>query len=491
MFRSKSFALIAACAALACGDLARADLAPGSTTDAASAFQPVMLDNMSSSTMAPAASAPAAPLSGGSLMGALRTLKVGQPLDQWGIVATGYVEGSWTYDAHPVDGNILTDRSFDTKAESIIFDQVELNISKAADYTSKNVTFGFTVEQIYGWDAAYLHSNGLSIYSAGKTASPINNGGTTATIHPKAQYDLTQANFVITAPFWNGVGFEGGKFSLPRYESFDGPLNPFYSHSFLFAETPLTQTGALLSAYLTDPASADRVKLTGGFSRGWDQATVDNNGSLDYTGQIAYTKVDTTEPSMPVIYSIALSGITGDEQPDAPVGVAGQDGWRSMLDLVGHYALSDQVSLGAQGMYGWQAQAANGGAGGGNGQWYGTAVYASYAPLSLPMFVFNVRGEWFDDQDGAAPTQLSAAIVGSGVGGEPHTPNVFYEATVGVTIKPFVNGIPGSNANGLDAFLGGLAIRPELRWDYSDHAAFNSGTQHDQWTAAIEAYFAF
>jgi hypothetical protein len=282
--------------------------------------------------------------------------------------------------------------------------------------------------------------------------------------------DLNQANFVIGLPVGYGLGFEGGKFdTLVGYEVIDSPSNPLFSHSLIFTQEPLTQTGALAIYNVTDPTSANVVVVEGGFSRGWDQATKDNNGSIDYTGQIAYTKNDTTTSTM--IYSLTLTAITGDETASGP-----QDGWRTLIDFVGKYNFSDQLSFGVNGMYACQAQTANGGFGGGTGEWYGAALYAKYLPPNIGSYLaLNARVEWLDDNDGAAITQYAGGTANSNI------PNQFYEATIGVAVTPLPN----------DANLKGLTIRPELRWDYSDHSAFDGATQHDQWTAGVEAYFTF
>jgi hypothetical protein len=463
MFSRKGLALVTACAAMACGGLVRADIAPASVTNIASS--PLMMDDAQPvpPASAPAATATSTPAPGGLLMNALRGIKIGDGLDSLGIVATGYVEGSWTYSAHIPPGNILTDRAFDTKTESIQFDAVELLISKGVTYTNP-FDIGFNIEGLYGADGAYTHSNGLTVYSPGKTSA-----GGVAAIHPKNQLDLIQANVTLGFHIGYGLGFEAGKFdTLLGYEVIDAPLNGLYSHSYIFTQEPYTHTGVLAIYNVTDPASANVVTATGGFTRGWDQATDDNNGSVDYTGQLLYKNVDPT--SSATNYSIALNAITGDEQPHGP-----QDGWRTVLDVVGTYNFSDQLTFGLNGMYAWQAQSAQGGTGNGTGSWYGTALYAKYTPPNQSIFAINMRGEWFDDQDGAAPTQYGVPGISA------YVPNQYYEATIGLTVTPFPS----------DPNLKGLAIRPELRWDYSDHAAFDGGSQHDQWTAAVEAYFAF
>jgi hypothetical protein len=464
----------AACAALACAGWARAAVSVSDVTVNPSS-RVVFLDDATTTT-APTAAASTAP-SGPPplpLSGAILT-NIPHFADT-GITVTGYVEGSWTYSSHTLPGNILTDRSFDTKAESLQFDAIDLSVSRSVDYTKKTVDFGFAVEAMYGWDSDYIHSNGLTLVSYGKQADgDIAGSGTTATIHPKAQLDLVQANFTVMVPVGHGIGIEGGKFdTLVGYEVIDAPSNPFFSHSYIFAEEPFTHTGLLGIYNLFDPSDATQsLVVTAGFSRGWDQATKDDNGDLDIMGQVKWTVTNK--------WSVIFTGITGNEN----AGTSTADGWRTILDLNGTYTVSDQITLGYNGLFGWQAQDGgfNPGVAGpvadtGTGIWYGVAAYAQWKPNDY--VAVNARAEWFDDQDGAAPTFLSSGAPGS------NNSNVYYEFTLGVTYKPFAD----------DKYLNGLAIRPEVRWDYADPAAFSNNaaglpTQNDQFTFGAEAYFAF
>jgi hypothetical protein len=447
----------AALAALGFAGLVRADVTvPGAVPTnppAALSTNVVMLDDSMPATEP--TTSPASPVTPANA--ALAHVVPGYAAS--GFSATGYVEGSWTYSSHPPAGNILTDRAFDTKTESVQFDTVDVILARSIDPT-KAFDAGFTIEQNYGWDSAYIHSDGLTIYSPGKTASQVTGGGSTATIHPKAQYDLTQADFVVSfGTVGNGLSVVGGKFDkLMGYENIEAPSNLFFTHSYIFSEEPLTNTGLIATYNLLDPNGPTPLTVTGGISRGWNQSTEDDNGSLDYLGQLKYVVTGK--------YSVALNIITGDEFPSGT-----QDGWRTVIDANGGVNISDELTLGYDATFAWEAQAKQGGLPDGTAIWYGAAIYASYEFSDA--LTFNVRGEWFDDQNGAAPVQLSSGATGIA--------NQFYEVTVGFTIHPLPT----------NQYLSGLAIRPEGRWDYSDHAAFNGGAQNDQWTAAIEAYLAF
>ncbi len=429
MFRRKGLAMLAACAAVACGGLVRAaDVVSPSdqTANAVSINQPVMADDAT----------PRKPL-----MALLDKAGMAKPLDDLGINIYGYVEGSWTYSASspppgPVGGqpsNFITGRAFDVQSESLLLDQVDLTVERTVDTTKNKFDIGFRVEQIYGADAAFIHSNGLTTYSPTKIGLAR---------HPKNQYDLNQAYLSFALPVGNGLGITLGKFNtLLGYEVISPNGNALYSHTFLFGQLPFTNTGVLATYNLTSDLS-----ITAGVTRGWDQALKDVNGSIDGIGQIKYTKDKLT---------LYLNGITGPELPSGTF-----SGYRTVLDFIGTYNYSDNLTLAVNADYGWQGSISN-------DQWYGVAVYAGYK-LS-DMFTVNARGEWFDDQDGGAP----GTILG--------IPNVYYEATLGLSIKPFPNNNIGSN----------LVIRPEVRLDYADIAAWDGGTDHYQVTAGIDAYFTF
>lgn len=430
MFRRKGLAVIAACAALACGGLVHAaDIASPSVT--ASNTAPVMADDSSPAVRRP-------------LMAALDGMGVAQPLDAIGVDIRGYVEGSWTFDANHPTGNYFTGRAFDTEQESVLLDQLDLNISRQVDASKGKFDVGFTVEQIFGADAAYLHANGLTTYSPSKILGAYTAGPERS---PKNQYDLNQAFLTFAVPVGNGLTVTLGKFDTPLgYEHIDPSQNALFSHSFLFTQLPRTQTGIMVGYNVTDA-----LTVTGGLSRGWDQALDDVNGSIDALGQIKY-KMDKL--------TLALNVSTGDQQPSG----SHLNGWRTLFDAVAEYAYADNLTLAVNADYAFEAQVDNGS----TGQWYGASIYGTYKISQ--MFSVTGRAEWFDDQDGVAPRSFN-----------PGVPNTYYGLTLGVAIKPFPTSNLGSN----------LVIRPEVRLDYADKATWAGDNSHDQLTAAIEAYFTF
>jgi hypothetical protein len=130
-----------------------------------------------------------------------------------------------------------------------------------------------------------------------------------------------------------------------------------------------------------------------------------------------------------------------------------------VLDGTVSYAMTDKLTLLADGVFGYQAEPT----GTGDDYWYGLSGYAVYK-VSDTLNV-NARGEFYRDEDGFT-TGLSQTL---------------FEATVGLTVTPFPDSNLGQN----------LKIRPELRWDYSSGRYFNGLTDHNQVTVALDAYFDF
>ena len=214
----------------------------------------------------------------------------------------------------------------------------------------------------------------------------------------------------------------------------------------------------------------DTFTFTGGITRGWDQATEDDNGNIDFTGQLKYV-VDAKT-------TLYLNGISGNEEPDVPAGTVGHNGWRTVFDVVGTRTIGDKLTLTANGMYAWEGQTGNAGNGGGIGQWYAVAGYATYK-ISDALSVSG-RAEWFNDPDGAAPTQFSSV----------RRPNQYYEFTLGTTIHPFPN----------TDLVNNFFIRPEVRFDYADKADFDSvpdglgganPTDHYFFSFGVDGVYAF
>ncbi len=450
MFARKGSLGLAVCAALAAAGYARGSGTAGSqlTPDQLQLSSPAYLDD----TTAPAA-APAPPTPPQPLMYALEQVGVGKPLEDLRINLYGWLEGGYTYSGSAPPGNLITGNVFNTKHERIVLDQavfnVERTVDKAASAKAGTFDIGFRGEFLYGWDAGAIHSNGLFDNPATLGVAP-GNGYYRSRTSPENQFDVEQAYVDIAIPIGTGLQLRIGKFvTLLGQEVIDAststgaPANALYSHSYLFGYAiPFTHTGILGSYQLTE-----KLGITGGVTRGWNQSINDNNGAVDFLGQVNYTISDKT--------TLIVNASVG------PQATKDNSDYWTVIDVIVTHKLSTELTVAVNGDYGDAPHAP----GTGTAQWYGVAAYASL--VLDPHFTLNARGEWYRDDHGFT--------LGTGVG-----MNV-YEATVGVAITPFPENAIAKN----------FIIRPEVRFDYSDKKYFDAATDRYQFQAAVDAIFSF
>jgi hypothetical protein len=421
MSHRKGSALLAASALLACAGLVRA--AEPQAADAASDSGLTLSNPVHLADTGPADT---------SLMGVADKLGVSGPLNDFGLKIGGYVEGSVSYNfrnTHINQGHV-----FDFEAQDPTLNQAVIYIDKGIDFKKKEFQIGGHVEMMYGADARLIHANGVM-------DSPSLGSG------PNNQFDPTQFYIDLFLPVGNGLNIRAGKFvTLIGQEVINPTQNLLYSHSYLFGfAIPFTQTGVYGTYNINDAVAVDF-----GASRGWEQGFKDNNGdSIDIFGRVSWMINEKSQTKL------LVTGIGGPER------TGNSDDYRYLLDVIFTTKLSDQLVLTVNGDWGYEDGA---GIGGSSAQWYGVAGYLSYNINDN--LAFNVRGEWFEDPDGARGLGTTGSV---------------YEATIGLDIKPLV-----SNKN-----FASLHIRPEIRYDYSNDAFFAGGTKHDQWTAAVDAVFGF
>jgi hypothetical protein len=375
----------------------------------------------------------------------LMTAGMAEPLNKARINIYGYAEGGYFHDFSAPDSLGPTYIGYNNFKNSVILDKFSLNIERTVDPTKKAFDVGFHCEGIYGADAAFIHSNGMMDTQMGRY-----------------QWDFLQAYVDVTPPdlpvrlrvgkWIELAGFE--HFSANIYGAFGDPARALYSYSYqyLYAE-PGTQTGTLATFVLNSHWTIDA-----GLTRGWNQSTRDANDSLDFSGRVTFAPSDKTS----IIFVMT-------EGPEFPTG-AGENlppgdnsDWWTALDLVMTRKVNDKLSLGLG--FDYVVAPHIPGLPGGAKQWGGVADYVSYA--IDPHFTLNTRLEWYKD---AANGFSTGAPVGAN----------YYEATVGVAIKPFREAHVFSH----------MLFRPEVRYDHSDRPVFDGGRQ-DQLTFSVDALFTF
>jgi Putative beta-barrel porin-2, OmpL-like. bbp2 len=414
MFKRQGSAALAACTALICASWA-------SASDSAS-------NAPSSLTLTPSVYADDAAPPPKPLMALLDNVGIGKALTDWGINVSGYAEASYTYNAAVPGDRLNPGRVFDIEDESPKLNQVDLAIERGVSASPTKWDFGARMEWVYGSDARFLHSNGLFDYQG------FHEG-------PENQFDPLQFYLEGNIPVGNGITWKAGRFvTLLGYETIAPNTNAFYSHTYLFNfALPFTNTGVLASYQFNKEWGATFAVV-----RGWDQTLEDNNSTASYMGQVAYTGDK---------LSAWLTFITGPEQTND------NGTFRTVIDGIVTYTLSDQITLAFNGDYGFEDHAA---ADGGHATWWGGAAYITYR--FSPMFALQGRAEYFDDSDGAR-----------GLGTEAE------EATGGVTFNPLPN----------STYFSSLMLRPEFRWDHAGNDIFDDGTKENQYTLAIDAVYSF
>jgi hypothetical protein len=460
----KGLASAAAAAVLACGAVAFASDVQQSAAQSSqapgvdfSSVNPLLLDDTTAPSTeaapAPAASAPSETTLT-PIMYLLDPTPVGQFLEKYKFNITGFVEGGYFIDTNnPKIGNgagnfpqtlIFYPGAYSNK---VLLDQLDLTVSKSVD-TTKSWDWGFLFENGYGSDDAYTHSNGM-----------LNNR---LPGNPQNQYDILQLNGTVLVPLGTGLQLTAGKFVGFLGEEVINPTgNLFYTHTYSFDYGVAgTVTGAYGTYTFSKLVNGNDWTFKLGGTNGWNQSLRDNNSAIDFLGEASGN-----------ITSKLSMVLNLQEGPEA----TGDDSnyWTD-FEVIPSYTVSDQLTLIGDFVYGdapHGAQEAGFVPGAVSAQWYGGALYANYKLNS--MFAFNLRGEWYREQGGS---QFGT--------GNAFSAN-YYEATINTQFHPLPN----------DNIFQYLMFRPELRFDDSDHRAFNpahsGGGDYTQLTFAVDAIMQF
>ena len=272
-----------------------------------------------------------------------------------------FLETTYTHNLNRPDSSTNQLRVFDTEADDIRFDVVELVLQKKASAPGEA---GFRVDAFAGSSIPHVTAAaGLFRDETGKAQD----------------FDLFQAFVTYVAPVGSGLKVDAGKFAtFMCYELVEGPdgINDNVSRSLLFGwAMPTTHTGIRASYAFSSKLSAQLHLVNG-----WD-VVKDGNSARAIGAQVAYAPT----PSVTVI----LKAMTGPEK-------AGNDrDWRRPFDLVATWKVGERVSLALNADFSTeQGSRPNGG----SAYWGGVAGYVRYT--AHPRLSFSVRAEVFRDADG-------------------------------------------------------------------------------------------
>jgi len=320
-------------------------------------------------------------------------------LDASGLTATGYLDVAFS---HLSRGGVFTsgvaDRVFDSDSKnSFQLHQAAITIAK-----QPKEGFGALVNLIAGDDADVIHS-----------------------------FDQTTSKFDVTQAFIQyavgPVTIIGGKYvTLAGAEVIASPSDTNFSRSILFGYAiPFAHTGVRATFALSD-----QISLIAGVNNGWDQLKDQNKQK---TGEIGISFTPVKE------FVLAAQGYSGNEV------TALGNGRRDLIDVVATFNATDALSFVLNYDYGKQDNFASLVDGSSiKAKWSGLAAYVNF--MLSEQWRLSVRGEYFDDKDGAR----TGVVDSSGAGQK------WKEGTVTLAYLPTKN----------------AELRAEFRYDKSNKQAF-------------------
>ena len=280
-----------------------------------------------------------------------------------GLVSVSYVGN---FNSPPSGTNQF--RVFDADNGTFKLDVAEFDVQRAAVRPGDagfrvDLTFGSSISKVTAASGLFRDENGEA-----------------------GDLDIHQAFLSYIAPAGRGLRFDAGKFTThigyEVIEGYDG-FNDNHSHSFLFGYAqPVTHTGLRVTYPFSDTVSA-QVVLT----NGWDNAK-DNNTGKSIGGQLLAAPF----PGL----TVTLNYLGGPEQAGTNSHV------RHAFDLVAVGKAWSALTLAMNYDYGQEDQVAiaeTAGGGRRDASWQGVAGYGRYTVTER--FALILRGEWFDDPQGA------------------------------------------------------------------------------------------
>ena len=292
---------------------------------------------------APAPAKPAAPT-------------IGDVLSASGIDISGYVDAAYSrLSGSGAFTSGVADRVFDFERNSFNLHQAAITIAK-----QPKEGFGGVVNLTLGKDAKVIKS-----------------------------FDQTTSDFDVTQAFVQYAGgpvtvIAGKYVTLAGAEVINSTANTNYSRSILFGYAiPFTHTGARATFGVSD-----EVNLIVGVNNGWDQLKDANKQKTVELG-ISVTPNKT--------FSFAAQGYSGKEQVASFIDPI--SGKRNLIDLVGTFNATDQLTFILNYDYGTQENATslvNGSTI--KAKWNGLAGYANYQ--FSEQWRLSFRAEYLDDKDG-------------------------------------------------------------------------------------------
>jgi len=344
-----------------------------------------------------------------------------------GISISGFFDASYTWSSNRAGS--ISGRYFHKDHNDVVFNDFNLTIDKP----EKDWGVGFHIVGDFGRTGELLREATLWNKKLQKQPSA----------------ELREAFLTFTIPIGEGLQVKGGKFvTLLGAEILPTPgaRNPNISDSFMFLfSIPFTHTGALFTYPVLKSLSISAGPVTG-----WDNPH-DNNSRPSFLGGLNFTPTDA--------FAFASSVIAGPEQRH------NNGRTRFVISNVATIKPISPLTLILNYDYGHEEKASLGGTR--DATWQGVTAIASYDWTDR--FTTALRGEWFNDRDGAR------------LGGD------FFGTHANVTVGEVT-------LTGAYKFTKMLMGRAEVRQDWSDRRIYQRGSSNadkNQTTLAVQLIYGF
>lgn len=276
---------------------------------------------------------------------------------------TGYVDGSYSN----LQRNYFTSGTFDR-----VFDNAQngFTLQQAAVTLAYQPAQGFggLFNPILGYDTNIFAAYGLK---------PITefDSQTFSIDVPQAFLQYTKNSFTLS----------GGRFvELAGAEALFPIQDTNFSRSILYGYAePFTVTG-IRGTYVAN----DKLTFIAGVNNGWDNI---RDWSRTKTLELNATY------TMNSFFSFSPTIYTGQERA-TPQTDSGPTGWRTLVDLIATFNVTDKLSFIANYDGGWQTNAALPNGTNNRAVWQGIAGYLNYS--FNDKWLTSLRGEYFNDQNG-------------------------------------------------------------------------------------------
>jgi hypothetical protein len=332
--------------------------------------------------------------------------------------------------------------TWEDRSNEYELNQFWLYFERATDTSKKDWDLGGRFDAFLGTNARFDTETGLE-----------NNNFSFNSRH--SIYGIALPQFYVETAY-KSLKIKWGHFISPvGYFTVDTTQNFFNTlpYTFQYGE-PFTHTGAVATW-----VANEKWTLGGGIVRGWDNFDASGTGTshLAAIGQVTRTWEDKS--------SFYYFGIWSDEAN----GFGTDTSSRYLQTLVYSKPLNDKWTYVAQSDLGIQENT-NNAVGGGTSRWYGLNQYLYY--VQNEKWTWGLNGEWFRDEEGFRVGGFLPVPPGSA---NPSSSN--FVATRGLSTGRvgYVGNFYQTTMGPKWQFHKNMFLRPNLRFDYFDGTANNTG----------------